>query len=243
MCLRTSAIVFTESTNEFSTAFTPFVRTQGTQNARGCPFCAGRAVCPHNSLAVYDPAIAAEWSDKTPDKPENISAFSHARRVWRCGVCGKEWVTFIASRTEQHSGCPHCFDERCKAMRQKQPPVIENQHAMKYWDWESNQDAGLHPDKIPSRSHKPAHWICHACPKGQAHRWTTTVASVCRGTGCPCCRALTACVCNSLQSLHPDIAAEWDHHKNPGSPDDHPAQSNKKMWWHSSRRGSFQASI
>lgn len=29
----------------------------------GCPCCAGRAVCAHNSLATKAPEVAAQWSD------------------------------------------------------------------------------------------------------------------------------------------------------------------------------------
>ena len=34
-------------------------------SGNGCPFCNGKAVCAHNSLAVNDPVVAAQWSDKT----------------------------------------------------------------------------------------------------------------------------------------------------------------------------------
>ena len=90
----------------------------------GCPFCAGMDVCSHNSLAVNDPAVAAEWSDSNPDKPEHYTVSSHAKTLWRCDSCGSEWSASIISRTNQHSGCPHCFHQKQKNRRQQQPPVM-----------------------------------------------------------------------------------------------------------------------
>ena len=39
------------------------------------------------------------------------------------------------------------------------------------------------------------------------------------------------------------MAAEWDYERNTGTPAEYTAQSNKKVWWHNSRRGHFQAVI
>ena len=50
-------------------------------------------------------------------------------------------------------------------------------------------------------------------------------------------------MCNSLQSLSPDVAAEWDYTRNAGTPDDYPAYSGSKVWWYNDKRGSFQARI
>ena len=215
----------------------------GRSSSNGCPYCAGKAVCPHNSLAVNCPAVAAQWSATNADKPEDYTAGSGAHKVWRCGACDQEWTAVIRTRTKLHTGCPHCYGQKRMTKRQKQPPVVENQHAMYHWDWAFSKAAGLDPHTLSSSSHKHIRWICHKCPRGQSHSWTTTVSSLCKGSGCPSCSGRKACVCNSLQSLHPDLAAEWDYSQNIGTPDDYSAQSNKKMWWRNNKRGSFEAYI
>ena len=151
----------------------------------------------------------------------------------------------IYTRTNHKCGCPRCCNQKRRAKkRQQQSPVQESQHAMKYWDWAANQEAGLDPHKLTWGSGIRANWICHKCPKCQPHRWTAVVHTVCMTTtGCPSCLGQKACICNSLQSLHPETAAEWDSSRNEGTPDDYSAQSNKKVWWCTSKTGSFQAAI
>ena len=164
--------------------------------------------------------------------------------MWHCGACGQDWTASIKSRTRAQRGCPHCFNQKRKGKRQRQPPVADNEHAMKYWHWANNQEAGLDPHKLTWGSNRRANWICHQCRKGQPHRWTAVVHTVCMTTtGCPSCLGQKACICNSLQSLHPEIAAEWDSSRNEATPDDYSAQSNKKVWWCTSKRGSFHAAI
>ena len=64
-----------------------------------------------------------------------------------------------------------------------------------------------------------------------------------QGTGCPCCFGSKVCTCNSLQTLFPDVAAEWDYTKNEGTPSDTTARTKDRVWWHNSKRGYFQATI
>ena len=90
---------------------------------------------------------------------------------------------------------------------------------MKLLDWAGNREAGLDPHKLTTGSNKYAHWVCHACPKYQLHRWTAVVGKVCKGSGCPCCQGRNTCIRNSLPSLRPDTAAEWNYSKNIGMPD------------------------
>lgn len=63
------------------------------------------------------------------------------------------------------------------------------------------------------------------------------------GNGCPICRGLQACKCNSLLSLHPDIAHEWGYGKNDGRPNDYTARSHAVVWWKSKAQQSWQQTI
>ena len=217
-------------------------RTRG----RACPYCGGNDVCQHNSLAIKDRTVAAQFSNKNPGTARDYTVSSHKVVVWNCQH-GHEWKASISSRTSRTSkkGCPDCFDIRNRSQPKKRHPfVTESQHEMKhYWDKNLNDEAGLDPTKIRCRSVKMANWICHQCPKGQPHRWQARIGDVYGGSGCPCCIGRKACICNSLQSLHPEVAAEWDYAKNTGTPSDYSAHSNAKVWWYTSKRGSFRASI
>ena len=112
---------------------------------------------------------------------------------------------------------------------------------MQYWDWELSAKAGLNPSNTRCRSNKKANWICRQCPKGQLHRWQATIGNMFEGSGCPCCSGCKACNCNSLQSLYPEVAAEWDYIRNTGTPSDYPTHSQQRVWWYNSKRGHVQA--
>ena len=114
--------------------------------------------------------------------------------------------------------------------------MTESPHAMALWDSDKNEEAGLHLDKLTWGSNKKVNWLCQCCPKGQLRRWTAVDYSVAlTKSGCPCCVGHRACECNSLQSLYPVIAAQWDYSKNIGAPADYPASSYKKVWWRDSK--------
>ena len=69
------------------------------------------------------------------------------------------------------------------------------------------------------------------------------VCNMYNAAGCPCCSGRKVCVCNSLQSLFPKVAAEWDHSSNKGTPSGYTAFAHARVWWYNKERGSFQARI
>lgn len=95
-------------------------------SGNGCPYCAGQCVCPHNSLAVNDRDVTTQWSHMNPDKPEDCTAHSNAQKVRHCHDCSKEWTATIANCTHNTlaTGCPHCYKQKNKARKQRQPPVM-----------------------------------------------------------------------------------------------------------------------
>lgn len=99
--------------------------------------------------------------------------------------------------------------------------------------WPSGTDAeDIYPDNITLGSDKLVHWICSCCPRGQPHHWTASPSRrIGSGSRCLVCAGRQACVCNSLGSLFPVIAAKFDVDKNGFGPSDITAGSNKKVWW------------
>ncbi len=211
----------------------------------GCPFCRGRRVCKHNSLATQAHEVTPSWdADGNAGTPDDYTAQSGHRAQWLCPTCKHKWSTTIQSRV-LGAGCPQCFSNRRYLNRASHPTVAACNHPLLgEWDYEANAQEGLQPEKIRLRSHKPVHWVCHKCPKGCLHRYRARpYHRTLSGSGCPCCSGHQACKCNSLQSLFPDVAQDWDFERNEGTPNDYTSRSVAIVWWKSAKRGSWQQSL
>ena len=140
-------------------------------------------------------------------------------------------------------GCSKC--SRKDKVKHPQPTFAEAQPAcLTEWDHERNAAEDLFPDAITLGSAKQVHWICSCCPRGQPHHWTATPLNrISGGSGCPACAGQQACVCNSVESLVPTIAAEFDVHKNGFAPSEVTAGSGKKVWWRNAKRGSWRQAV
>ena len=153
-----------------------------------------------------------------------------------CDVCGRKW---IATPLQHHirvskfkAGCPQCnYHARAKKSI-SHPTLAESKDPqgialLAEWDHERNAMQANFPSNTTWQSAKPIFWLCCKCPAGQPHRWCTVPYQRTgrAKSGCPYCAGHTACKCNSLQALYPDIAAEWDYAKNKRQPCDHTASS------------------
>ncbi len=197
-----------------------------------CPFCTNNRLCQHNSLLTIAPAVAAYWDTaKNGLTPDQVMARNATRRHWLCPACGHSWQAMIYGKVRNRSGCPKC--SRKSLSVNKQPSLTQSGHpAMMEFDFERNQRAGFDPDKITAGSNKMVHWICTNCPKGQPHLYVATPRSrIGLNSGCPYCASKKACTCNSLQSLYPALAAEYDTAKNGVGPEQVLSRSMKAAFW------------
>jgi len=197
-----------------------------------CPFCTNNRLCGHNSLLTVAPAVAAYWDTaKNGLTPDQVMAGSHTRRHWLCSLCAHSWEAKIYGRVAGQSGCPKCSS--IKKPWKRQPSLTQSQHpAMLEFDFERNRRAGLDPDKITAGSNKMVLWICTKCPKGQPHLFVAVPYSrMGLDSGCPYCASRKACICNSLQSLYPALAAEYDTARNGSGPEQVLPTSTKKVFW------------
>ncbi len=197
-----------------------------------CPYCTNHSLCQHNSLLTMAPAVAAYWDTaKNGVTPDQVMARSHARRHWLCPKCGHSWQARTYVKVNNQSGCPKC--SHINRTPNRQPSLTQSQHpAMLEFDFERNRRAGLDPDKITAGSQKMVHWICTKCPKGQPHLFVARPQDRLGGkTGCPCCASRKACICNSLQSLYPALAAEYDTARNGVGPEQILPGSRQKVFW------------
>ncbi|DBA68600.1 TPA: hypothetical protein ACH3X2_013538 [Trebouxia sp. C0005] len=195
-------------------------RTYGT----GCPFCSGNAVCQHNTLARKAPEVALLWDAKKnlPMSPDHVTVSSGMRAHWKCSACLHEWQARVLSKVCRQTGCPKCAKanggKKADGTRQKHPTFAVAKHALlQQWDHERNSKNGNFSDNTSLRSSKLIWWQCHECPKGKVHSWQAQAFSrtlLKKPTGCPCCAGQKLCECNSLETVCPDIAADFDAEQN-----------------------------
>ena len=139
-----------------------------------CPYCAGTAVCAHNSLATLAPETALEWDyAKNSLTPHDYTGQSNVRASWACRVCQHSWKVPIMQRAGlSGSHCPACVRKAGQGRpKPKKPTVAEpGLHYMAHWDHECNAQDGLLPGKVTLGSNKKVDWVCHGCPQGLLHR-------------------------------------------------------------------------
>lgn len=88
----------------------------------GCPYCSGKRVSNHNSLAANRPDVLRMWDySKNTKKPSTYTVFSNQKVWWKCEE-GHSWNTKIISVTRVNSGCPVCW--RKKKMSRGEREVI-----------------------------------------------------------------------------------------------------------------------
>ena len=212
-------------------------RSKGT----GCPFCSGSKVCQHNSLATKAPDVVRYWHPQKnkPLTPESVTAKSARVVNWRCPACSHEWESKIAAKVSRSSGCPECARGKPgysrDGVRQKHPSFASCNHPLlSQWDHRLNAQEGNFPDKVTLGSKKMIWWVCDQCPQGCKHSWqaapTNRAGKV--KENCPFCSGHRG---NSLQTLFPDIAADFDIAANGLTPNVVTASSSRKFRWLSDR--------
>jgi len=212
-------------------------RSQGT----GCPYCSGEKVCQHNTLARKVPQVAMYWDAKTnhPLSPDQVTVSSRFRAHWKCSVCLHEWQARVTEKATHKSGCPKCAkangNRRADGTRQKQPTLARAKHALlEQWDNDRNREIGNSPGNTTLGSHKLIWWRCQECQKGKEHSWQARASSRTSGkvvTGCPFCAGHKLCECNSLETVYPDVAADFDVQKNGVSPAEVTSSTHTKYHW------------
>ncbi|DBA68604.1 TPA: hypothetical protein ACH3X2_013542 [Trebouxia sp. C0005] len=220
---------------------------------RGCPFCSGKAVCQHNTLARKAPEVALFWDVKKnhPMSSNHVTVFSRMRAHWKCSACLHEWQTTVSGKVAGKTGCPKCAKAnggwKADGTRQKHPTFAMAKHALlQQWDHDRNSKNGHFPDNTTLQSHKPIWWQCHKCPKGQVHSWQALPCdrtSSRKSSGCPCCAGHQLCECNSLQTVCPGIAADFDVEKNGVTAAEVTWSTSSKYSWLSDEPGAKKRSV
>ena len=80
-----------------------------TSSGSGCPYCAGKRVCPgENDLASRRPDLAAQWHPvkNSGVAPADVLPGSHYKAWWVCEK-GHVWQAQVKARASG-AGCPVC---------------------------------------------------------------------------------------------------------------------------------------
>ncbi len=220
---------------------------------RGCPFCSGVAICWHNTLARKAPEVALFWHAKKnhPLSPYQVTVSSNMKAHWKCSVCLYEWQAPVMAKARDNSGCPKCAKanggREADGTRQKHPSFADAKHALlQQWDHDKNRQSGNFPDNTTLRSGKLIWWQCHECPKGKVHSWQAPAykrTSCKKPTGCPCCAGHQLCECNTLETVCPDIAADFDVRKNGVTAAEVTASATTLYSWLSDEPGAKKRSV
>ena len=107
--------------------------------------------------------------------------------------------------------------------------------------WSNHRNEGLLPGDVTPGSHRKVWWQC-----SQGHLWQSAVYTRAgQDSGCPYCtnrKVLRGF--NDLETVQPDLAAQWHREKNGAlRPDQVTCGSHRKVWWRCDRGHVWQALI
>ena len=192
-------------------------------------------VHPDRRLDLTFPEVAKEWH---PTKngtllPSDVYAGSNRKVWWMCSK-GHEWQAVISSRSK--NGCPYCSN-RCVSIGEND--LLTNYPELSA-EWHPTKNGDLKPENVVSGSYIRVWWKC-----SKGHEWEARIQDRTRGRGCPYCkRKRVLAGFNDLQTVNPELAAEWHPTKNGDlRPSDVMPSTARMVWWKCSKGHEWQATI
>ncbi len=196
-------------------------------HGHGCPICNKRQAKPGiNDLATAYPEIASEWSEKNENlRPSDVKPKSGKKVWWKCSKCGYEWRANIVERVRRSSGCPNCARRVLVAGYTDLAAVYPEIAA----EW-SEKNENLKPTSVWPSSRKTVWWKCKTC----SYEWQAVIYNRVKGdANCPSCAdRVVNTGFNDLETVCPELVAEWDREKNGElTPDKVLASSRQYVYW------------
>jgi hypothetical protein len=179
------------------------------------------------SLATEQPDIAAQWhpTKNAPLTPRDVAPSARRKVWWKCPIDDDhEWQSTITNRSAGR-GCPCCTGmkpARSNCLATLRPDIAAL--------WHPTKNEGKTPFDVTVKSQKKAWWIC---PVAHDHVFQASIYNMVMPTpGCPYCAGKKVCHSNCLETVYPEIAAEWHPTKNsPITSRTIAPGSRKKVWW------------
>ena len=117
--------------------------------------------------------------------------------------------------------------------------ATEKPSLLEEWDYEKNNALGVFPDRIKDKISRAVWWKCE---NGHSYQARINIRLYKNG-GCPYCshqKLLKGY--NDLETICPEILAEWDYEKNDILPSQIMPRTAKKVWWKCKSGHSYQMS-
>jgi len=190
-----------------------------------CPHCRGNTTFGGNTLAEKHPDIAAEWHPTRNGMllPTEICPNSDRKVWWKCAN-NHEYESQCSNRT-RGTCCPYCTSRKScddNNLKVLYPAIAAEWHPTKN---------DTKPEDYTAFSGKKVWWRCNI---NAHHEWSCTIVNrTDKKTNCPMCSGRVVHSTNSLQTLYPNIAAEWHPTKNGllTAADVTKGKSSIYIWW------------
>lgn len=171
--------------------------------------------------------LVNQWhpTKNAPLTPQNTQKGSGRSIVWICSDDAQhEWNATPLARSSQNQGCPFCAGKRVLAGYNDLATINPELTSQ----WHPTKNTEFTAQEVSASSNKKAWWKC-----SNNHEWEATINSRNAGNKCPYCsnrKVLKGF--NDLETIYPDVAAEWHPTKNDEMlPSEISPTSNKKAWW------------
>ena len=209
-----------------------------------CPFLSGRAVFSgFNDLQTMNPMLAKQWNyvKNKNLKPTQVTANS-GLKVWWClpyddPITGKhfdfEWTDSIAHRNSGR-GCPYLSGqavwEGFNDLKTINPKLAAQ--------WHPTKNGNLKPTQVTANTERKVWWLfSYDDPITRKHfdfEWQASILN--RNSGRSNCPYLIGKLVlegfNDLQTINPELAAQWHPNKNGDlKPIQVSVSTMKKVWW------------
>ncbi len=231
-----------------------------TGNQRlGCPYLSGQAVWPgFNDLQTVNPELARQWHPIKNGglKPTQVTVNSNKKVWWYLpydvpndysikslrGKCFDfEWQAKICNRNNG-SNCPYLVGKAIwtgfNDLATTSPTIAAQ--------WHPTKNDGLKPTQVTANSDKKVWWYLSYDVPNDYHikslrgrhfdfEWQVSISDRHRHKlECPYLSGSSVWPgFNDLQTINPELAAQWHPTKNEGlKPTQVTANSGKKVWWH-----------
>lgn len=172
-------------------------------------------------------------------EPSVISDHSNKKYYWMCPNGHPSYYMSVTKRA-YGQGCPVCSNHKIISGINDFATCCPD--LMKEWEWAENEAENIDPTSLSSGSGIKAWWKCRKC----GNKWRASIVNRAKkNSGCPYCANLKVKKgFNDLQTVRPELAAEWDYEKNGEIlPDSVVAYYSKKVWWKCNKcENSWQAS-
>jgi hypothetical protein len=194
-------------------------RASGTR----CPVCDGKIVVSgFNDLNTTHPEIAKYWSQRNLPVESNSIHAGTPNKAWFTCEKRHEYKTAVNSKTRFNLGCPICSNKVLA------PGVndLATTHPSIAAKWHPLKNGSFTPSDFTIGSHHKAWFICSL-----GHEYQQAIKSSLLFACNKCSGRVVVAGENDLQTLRPDLAAEWNFELNDRIPADVMLGSDYKAWW------------